>query len=85
MGELVEDEDLFERGWLSRFEGDSLIGGTEMFGPGIDFSATRGHVRWPIPMLWQHRREVRSQLGYEEEGIAPLVEARAVVTLDENA
>ena len=80
--ELFEDEDLFERGWLSRFEGDPLIGGIEIFGPGIEFSATRGHVRRPIPMLWQHTREVHAELGYDEEGIARLVEARAVVTLE---
>jgi crotonobetainyl-CoA:carnitine CoA-transferase CaiB-like acyl-CoA transferase len=80
--EIFEDEDLFERGWLARFQGDPLIGDVEMFGLGIDFSATPGQVRGPIPMLWQHTREVLAELGYDEDGIARLVETGAVVTLE---
>ncbi|MEZ4218015.1 MAG: CoA transferase [Myxococcota bacterium] len=78
--ELFDDADLYRRGWLARFEGDPAIGDVDMYGLGIDFSDTPGRVRGPIPVLWQHTREVLAELGYGAEDVERLVAEGAVVT-----
>lgn len=78
--ELFEDEDLFRRGWLVRFEGDPLIGDVDMYGTGFGFSHTpAAPERRPIPMMWQDTREVLAELGYDETQVEGLAEAGAVV------
>lgn len=79
--EIFEDDDLFQRGWLCRFEGDPLIGDVDMFGVGIDFSDTKASPPTrPIPMPWQYTREVMAELGYAESDIDRLAASNAIVT-----
>lgn len=78
--QLFDDTELAERGWITRCLGNPLLGPIDMFGVGIDFSATPGHAGGPPPVPWQHTREVLAEYGYDAAQIDALcVEGTAIV------
>ena len=78
--ELFDDRELFELEWVTRCEGNPVLGTIDMFGNGIDFSDTPTKPGGPPPIPWQHTREVLAELGYAEETIETLVSSGVAIT-----
>jgi crotonobetainyl-CoA:carnitine CoA-transferase CaiB-like acyl-CoA transferase len=54
------------------------MGDMDMFGIGVDFSATPSTPGGPPPMPGQHTREVLGELGYDDDAIDKLLAAGAI-------
>lgn len=75
---LFDDAELIERGWVAHYEGHQVVGAVDMFGIGVEFSATPSRPTGPAPRAGQHTKEVLNDLGYDDDAIAALVEAGAI-------
>lgn len=75
---LFDDAELIERGWVAHYDGHAVVGGVDMFGIGVEFSATPSRPTGPAPRAGQHTRDVLQDLGYDDAAITALVEAGAV-------
>jgi len=78
--ELFDDEELLRKAWITRCEGNPVLGAIDMFGNGVDFSDTPTRPGGPPPIPWQDTRAVLSELGYAAEAIDALVEAGVAIT-----
>jgi len=75
--DLFDDADLRALKWITTCETEAL-GRIDMFGNGIDFSATPASPGGPPPTLGQHTGEVLRDLGYTEAEVAALHASGAV-------
>ena len=79
---LFDDQEFIDRGWVAHYENHALVGDVDMFGIGVEFSATPSRPTGPSPKSGQHTREVLGDLGYDETKVNELVEAGAVFVAD---
>jgi crotonobetainyl-CoA:carnitine CoA-transferase CaiB-like acyl-CoA transferase len=75
---LFDNQEFIDRGWVAHYDNHAIVGGVDMFGIGVEFSATPSRPTGPSPRSGQHTKEVLTELGLDEPGIAALVEAGAV-------
>ncbi|WP_420334345.1 CaiB/BaiF CoA transferase family protein [Roseibium sp.] len=57
----------------------AVAGDVKTIGHPVKFSETPAKVARAAPVLGQHSREVLSQLGYDQEAVASLIESGAVI------
>ncbi|MEY2424658.1 MAG: hypothetical protein QOI61_230, partial [Actinomycetota bacterium] len=79
---LFDDQEFIDRGWVAHYENHAVVGDVDMFGIGVEFSATPSRPTGPSPRSGQHTTEVLTELGLDEAAIAALVEAGAVSVAD---
>jgi crotonobetainyl-CoA:carnitine CoA-transferase CaiB-like acyl-CoA transferase len=79
---LFDDPELIERGWVVHLSGHETVGEVDMYGIGVEYSATPSAPGGPSPSAGQHSREILVSLGCDDAAIAALVEAGAVVCND---
>jgi crotonobetainyl-CoA:carnitine CoA-transferase CaiB-like acyl-CoA transferase len=75
---LFDNEELLARRWVAHYENHAIVGDVDMFGIGVEFSATPSTPTGPSARGGQHTREVLTELGLDDAAIAALVEAGAV-------
>ncbi|HUR77025.1 MAG TPA: CoA transferase [Acidimicrobiales bacterium] len=75
---LFDNQEFIERGWVAHYENHAVVGDVDMFGIGVEFSATPSKPTGPSPRSGQHTVEVLTELGLDEAAIAELVAAGAV-------
>jgi crotonobetainyl-CoA:carnitine CoA-transferase CaiB-like acyl-CoA transferase len=76
---LFDDPDLRARHMTVSLHGNPILGGIDMFGRGIDFSATPYTPVQAPPVMWEHTDAVLAELGYDGRRIAALKDAGAVL------
>jgi len=74
---VLDDDELIDRGWVVRRDGNPELGRVDMFGIGIDFSATPARAGGPPPVLGQHTRQVLAEFGYDDPTIDRLISSGA--------
>ena len=79
---LFDDPELIDRGWVVHLSGHETVGEVDMYGIGVEYSATPSKPGGPSPSAGQHSREILASLGCDDDAIAKLVEAGAVVVND---
>ena len=76
---MFDDAELIERKWVIHKVGNPNTGPIDMYGLAVDFSETPGEAGGPPPVLWQHTREILSEIGYTNAEIDRMAEAGTVV------
>jgi crotonobetainyl-CoA:carnitine CoA-transferase CaiB-like acyl-CoA transferase len=79
---LFDNQEFIERGWVAHYKDHAVVGDVDMFGIGVEFSATPSRPTGPSPRSGQHTVEVLTELGLDEAAIAELVAAGAVSVAD---
>ena len=76
--DLFDDPEMIEKGWVTKYR-HPIVGDMEVMGLLFDLSETPGVVQGPPLVPGQDTRAILAELGYDDERIDKLAEARTVL------
>jgi len=76
--DLFDDPEMIEKGWVTRYR-HPIVGQMDVFGLLFDLAETPGVVQGPPLVPGQDTRGILRELGYDDDRIDALAEAKAIL------